>query len=98
MWLKKLQLNTLIMDLFLTDMQVFTSQDNKWWNGVVWIVMFFISCLDSHSDGTHLLQRMHFWASDVMLNLSKSVPMNNHLIYILDGLRERKYSANFIFG
>ncbi len=35
----------------------------------------FISCLDSHSDGTHSLQRIHWWASDVMLNFSKSVPM-----------------------
>ncbi len=34
----------------------------------------FISCLDSHSDGTHLLQRIHWWASDLMLNLSKSAP------------------------
>ncbi len=24
----------------------------------------FISCLDSHSDGTHSLQRIHWWASD----------------------------------
>ncbi len=28
----------------------------------------FISCLDSHSDGTHSLQKIHWWASDVMLN------------------------------
>ncbi len=28
----------------------------------------FISCLDSHSDGTHSLQRIHCWARDVMLN------------------------------
>ncbi len=35
----------------------------------------FISCLDSHSDGTHSLQRVHWWSSDVMLNFSKSVPM-----------------------
>ncbi len=32
----------------------------------------FISCLDSHSDGTHSLQRIHCWASDVMLHFSKS--------------------------
>ncbi len=32
----------------------------------------FISCLNSHSDGTHSLQR---WVSDVMLNSSKSVLM-----------------------
>ncbi len=25
----------------------------------------FISCLDSHSDGTHSLQRIHWWANDV---------------------------------
>ncbi len=33
----------------------------------------FISCLDSHSDGTHLQQRIHWWTSDVMLNFSKSL-------------------------
>ncbi len=31
----------------------------------------FISCLDSHSDGTHSLQRIHWSASDVMLHFSK---------------------------
>ncbi len=35
----------------------------------------FISCLDSHSDGTHSLQRINWWASDVMLHFSKSVLM-----------------------
>ncbi len=35
----------------------------------------FISCLDSHSDGTHSLQRIHWWVSDVMLHFSKSVLM-----------------------
>ncbi len=30
----------------------------------------FISCLDSHSDGTHSLQRIHWWARDVMLHFS----------------------------
>ncbi len=41
----------------------------------------FISCLDSHSDGTHSLQ----WASDVMQHFSKSVLMKKqthlHLIW-----------------
>ncbi len=32
----------------------------------------FISCLDSHSDGTHSLQRIHCWTSDGMLHFSKS--------------------------
>ncbi len=35
----------------------------------------FISCWDSHSDGTHSLQGIRWCAGDVMLNLSKSVPM-----------------------
>ncbi len=32
----------------------------------------FISCLDSHSDGTHSPQSIHCWASDAMLHFSKS--------------------------
>ncbi len=35
----------------------------------------FISCLVSHSDGTHSLQR----AIDVMLNYSKSVPLKKQI-------------------
>ncbi len=30
----------------------------------------FISCLNTHSDGTHSLQMIHWWESDVMLNFS----------------------------
>ncbi len=69
----------LMMDLFLTNMQLFVSQDVNWWTGVVWITCVllwcFISCLDSHSDGTHSLQMMHWWPSNVMLHFSKSVLM-----------------------
>ncbi len=44
------------MDLFLTNMH--TSKDVKWWTVVVWIIpMFLISCVGSHSDGTHSLQK-----------------------------------------
>ncbi len=42
--------------------------------------LFFISCLNSHSDGTHSLQRIHCWC----------------LIYILDGLRLSTFSINAI--
>ncbi len=35
----------------------------------------FISCLGSHCDGTHSLQRIHWSASDIMLNFPKSVLM-----------------------
>ncbi len=55
----------------------------------------FISCLDSHSDGTHSLQSIHWWASNATYI---AAPMENKLIYILDGLRVRKYSAHFYFG
>jgi len=49
-----------------------------------WICDVFISCLDYHSDGTHSLQRIHCWASDVMLNLSKSVNQTHlHLEWIM---------------
>ncbi len=52
------------------------SRDINWWTGLVWITSEVLWCLDSHSDGTHSLQRTHWWASDaVMLHFSKSFPM-----------------------
>ncbi len=47
-----------MMDLF----QLISSPDVIWWTGVVWIIVMFLS--DSHSDGTHSLQSIHwlsFW-------------------------------------
>ncbi len=45
----------------------------------MWIIVdyciVFISCSDSRSDGNHSLQRIHWWARDVMLNCTKSVLM-----------------------
>ncbi len=35
------------------------------WSGVDYCDVF-ISCLDTHSDGTHSLQKIHWWASDAM--------------------------------
>ncbi len=68
-----------VVDLFLTNMQLFTAYYINWWTGVVWItcglLWRFISCLDSHSDGTHSLQRIHWWASNIMLHFSQSFPM-----------------------
>ncbi len=54
----------------------------------------FISCLCFYSDGTHSLQRIHWRASDVMLNFSKSVLMKKqtHL-----HLGWPEFSANFKF-
>ncbi len=57
----------------------------------------FISCLDSHSDGTHSLQRIHWWASDGMLHFSKSFTMKKKLIYTMDGLRVSRFSGTFRF-
>ncbi len=39
------------------------------------VMFFFFSYLDSNSDSTHLLQRIHWWASVLILHFSKSVPM-----------------------
>ncbi len=44
------------------------------WSGVDYCNVFF-SCLDSYSDGTHSLQKIHWGATDVMQHLSKSVLM-----------------------
>ncbi len=41
----------------------------------------FIICLDSHSDGTHSLQRIHWWTSDAKYLFW----WRNKLIYILEG-------------
>ncbi len=75
-----------------------TSIDGLEWCGLlVDYCDVFISCLDSHSDGTHSLQRIHWWGSDVMLQFFKYVLMKNKLIYFLDGLRVNTFSANFFF-
>ncbi len=50
----------------------------------------FIRSLDSHSDGTHSLQIIHWWVSDGMLNFSKSVPTKKQTICP----RLNKLSAN----
>ncbi len=34
-----------MMDLFLTNMQLFTKQDINWWTGVVWIIVMFLSAV-----------------------------------------------------
>ncbi len=56
---QQFKVKNILMDLF-----ILSSQDVNWWTGVVWITCGysdgFISCLDSHSDGTHSLQRIIF--------------------------------------
>ncbi len=60
----------------------------------LWIVIIFTSCLDSHSDGTHSLQKIHWWASDTILNFFKKnnkllnfFKKNNKLIHTLNSQR-----------
>ncbi len=63
------------MDLILTNMQLFTSQDNLW-TGVVWITCRLLWCfyqLFGFSFWRHPFTVLHWWASDVMLNISKFV-------------------------
>ncbi len=45
-----------------------------------------ISCLDSHSDGTHSLQRIHWWTTNVMLHFSKSVLLKKKKTHLHLGL------------
>ncbi len=79
----------------------------KQWFGVTYVLIdsFFLqtqlftgvrSCgfLLDYSDGTHSLQRIHCWASDVMLHLSKSVLMKKKTKFGLFG----KLAAQKVVG
>ncbi len=46
------------------------------WSGVDYCDVF-ISCLDSHSDGTHSLQSIHWWDTDAVTHFSKSDEKTN---------------------
>ncbi len=55
----------------------------------------FISCLGSHSDGTHSLQRIQWWASNVMLNFS-FFSIKKHILLHL-GWPEDEYIFSIFF-
>ncbi len=67
--------------------------------GVVWNYCdVFISCLDSHSDGTHSLQRIPLVSKWLQCYISPNLFWRrNKLIYILDDLRVSTFSANVLF-
>ncbi len=67
-WICFLQTHRFVLHKMLTD-------GLEWCGLLVDYCGVFISCLDYQSDGTHSLQRIHWWASDVMLNFSQSVAM-----------------------
>ncbi len=66
----------LMMDLFLTNMQLFASLDLNYWTGVVWIIVMFLSAVWTLilTAPIHLRGSI-WWAIDVVLNISKSVLM-----------------------
>ncbi len=74
----------------------FSLHDINWWTGVIFVDVF-ISYLDSHSEGTHSLQRIHWWASDVKLFFFFMSSDEETLIYILHLYRWSKLSANVHF-
>ncbi len=68
-----------MMDLFLTNMQIFTSQDINLLTGVVWIKYGLLWCfykVFGLSFWRHpFTAENHWWASDTMLHFLKSVLM-----------------------
>ncbi len=84
--------DVLIMKLFITNTQLLTSLDS--WGLLVNCCDVFISCLDSHFNGTHSLQRS-MWCND---NISPNLFWwRNKLIYIIDGPRMSTFSASLHF-
>ncbi len=79
--------NVLMMELFITNMQLLEM-----------LLVDYCDDLDSHSDGTHSLQRIHWWASDVMLHFSKSVPINEPIHLHLGWPEGVFISENLNFG
>ncbi len=86
----------LMMDLFKLCLLKMLTDGLEWCALLVDYCDVFISCLDSHSDGTHSLQSIHCWASDAMLHFSKSD--EETFIYILDKLKVSNFKQIFIFG
>ncbi len=62
------------------------------WSGVDYCDVF-ISCLDSHSDGTHSHPLLRHWCSDAFLQTW----WRNKLILISDELRVNTFTAHFHF-
>ncbi len=86
-------------DGFVSYMQLFTKTLNdglEWCGLLVNYFDVFISSLDSRSDGTHSLQMIHLWASDVMLHFSHICWRNNLTYWIAWGWVN--FQQTVIFG
>ncbi len=83
------------MVLFLTNMQLFTSQDANLWTGVVWITCIFLWSFEL-SFWRHPFTAddpsVSNWCNDKFLQICFEKRIHN-----LAGLRERIFSANFHF-
>ncbi len=97
-------INTLTTDLFLTNMQLFSSQDINWWTGVVWITCVLLWCF-YHLFGLSFWRHpftagvtIHCWASDGMLHFTKSVPMKKQTRLHLRSSEGESIFQIFIFG
>ncbi len=78
-WKQWFEIRNVLMDLFITNTHLFTSQDVNWWTGVVWITCGLLWCfyqLLGLSLWRHPFTAGNHWrASHVMANFPKSVPM-----------------------
>ncbi len=82
-WKQWFEVKKVLMDLFFTNTQIFTSQDINLWTGVMWIIVMFLSAVLTHSDGTHSLQRIHWWASEETIYIFNGlISAHFHLINI----------------
>ncbi len=92
--------NVSMMDLFLTNMQLFSSQDVNWWTGVVWITCGLLWCfyqLFGLSFWRHPFTAEHPLVSKWWNATFLQTWWRNKLIYIFVGLRASTFSANVYF-
>ncbi len=75
-------------------MQLFTSQDINWWTEVLWIVIFYLALILM----AHIHCRAAFGEQVMQCYISSNLfQWSNKLIYILDGMKESTFSADFYF-
>ncbi len=72
LWTRILVKSVLMMDLFSFCLLQMLTDGLEWCGLLVDYCDVFISCLDSHSDGTHSLQSIHCWDTDAETHFSKS--------------------------
>ncbi len=89
---QQFEVKNVLMDLFLTNMQLLSSPDVNW---VLWIIVMFLS--DSHSDGTHSLKSIHCWDTDAETHFYKpDEETNSSTSWIVWGWAH--FQHNSIFG